>query len=194
MNTFVKSLTLAALITTSFQALASDLIKTHDGAIATCQSKSDVEKHAIGGIYRPVKIEQSQNSAKITLEFLRCVHNNGQFKFVRDQSIEKRKSSVTDLSTRDLSTVELSMQRSNTSILAFNGKGDLIDRQALKKNADGTYSAKISTLALDYDNSPIGKKSLEIAVQSEFVLDNLFTGENVDRGYENLGSYRLIIK
>lgn len=193
MNTLVKILALTFAMTSASQVLASDLIKIHDGTIAGCQSKRDVEAHAIGAVYRPVKLEQNEKSAKITVEFLRCVNTNGQFKFVRDQSLEKRKSAVTDLSTSDHSKVELVMERTNTVILAFNGKGDLIDRKALNRNADGTYSATISTDALEYDNSPVGKKSLEIAVQSVFVLNDT-KGVLIDRGYENLGSYRLIVK
>lgn len=193
MKNFMKSMILASAVLTSAQVMADSLIKTHDGTIATCQSKLDVETHAVGAIYRPVKIEQTESTAKITVEFLKCTSEKNQFKFVRDLSLEKRNSKVTDFSTTDLSKKEISMTRSNTSLLAFNGKGNLIDKQVLKRNADGTYSVTINTQAAEYDNSPTGKKSFEIAVQSEFTLVDS-TGSLIDTGFENLGSYRLIVK
>lgn len=185
----MKSIILAMTVLVSTQAFASDLVKTYDGTIATCQSNVDVESHAIGAIYRPVKLEKSDKTATITIEFLKCTKDG----FVRDLSVEKRVTKVTDLSTRDLSKVEVSMQRSSTQLLAFNGLGELIDRQALNRNEDGTYSAKINIDVLNLDDAPTGKKSLEVAVQSVFELKNS-KGELIDNGFENLGSYRLIVK
>lgn len=194
MHAFMKSIAVSLALFCVSQSYATELIKTHDGSVASCKSKSDASRHALGGVYRPIKLEQISSTAKVTIEFLRCIDSNKQFGFVRDLSVERRTSMVTDFSTTDLSKKEVSMERTNTVLLAFNGKGDLIDRQAFIKNEDGTYTAKISTTALEYDNSPTGKKSFEIAVQSEFVLNDGITGENIDRGLENLGSYRLIVK
>lgn len=191
----MKKLMAASLIALSFSTLAvTDLIKTHDGSVVTCKSKSDVSRHVLGGIYRPVKMNKALNSSDITIEFLRCTQSGDSFKFVRDHSFEQRASKVTDFGTRDLSKRNIQISRSNITLLAYNGKGDLIDRQTLEKNEDGTYSTSITTKALNYDNSPAGRSSFEISVQSQFTLDDLESGANIDRGLENLGSFRLVVK
>lgn len=191
----MKKIMAASLIALSFSTLAvTDLIKTHDGSVVTCQSKADVARHALSGVYRPVKMNKAINSSDITIEFLKCVQSGNSFKFVRDYSFEQRASKVTDFGTRDLSKRNIQISRSNITLLAYNGKGDLIDRQTLEKNEDGTYSTSITTKALNYDNSPAGRSSFEISVQSQFTLDDLESGANIDRGLENLGSFRLVVK
>lgn len=166
----------------SFSAHAQNLIKTFDGKIATCQDKADVFSSDRQTIYRPIELKQDGNSANVKIEFLRCVNNNGSFKFVRDMNPEKR-----EFSPFGAPEISLSISRSHFSMMAVNSKYDVIDHQELSRNKDGSYSVELSTLSA-------GEKSLEIFLKSHAELVNHSEGKTLDRYEESLGSYRLILK
>jgi hypothetical protein len=188
-----KTIALSVLIF-SFSSVASSLIKTHDGKVARCQSSLDLAEQALSGVYRPLKIVKKERESIITLEFLKCTNSKGIYQFTRDHSFEERTKSVTNYGTPDLAKVNISIQRNEISLIAFNGAGELIDNAPLTKNPDGTYTARVSMDAPNLDDSPTGKKSLEFAVRSIFTLYETDNGKEIDSGYENLGSYRLIVK
>jgi hypothetical protein len=182
---------LSMLVIISSIASASDLIKTLDGSVASCESETDVVIHRLSGIYRPLTLAKSGKTAKIELEFLRCVETNGVFSFIRDFSFTSRLEKFADLNSMRR---EIEISRQNVQLLATNELGEIIDRKELSSNKDGTYSVEINIVSLNYDNSPIGKKSFVIAVQSQFNLIDKVSGELIDRGLENLGWFRLVVK
>ena len=55
----------------SFSAFANDIVKVTDGTTALCNSKADVLRYQTSGIYRPLSFVSGDDSATLTLEFLR---------------------------------------------------------------------------------------------------------------------------
>lgn len=186
-----KALILITLML-SFSAMGSELIKTHDGQIARCQSSQDVYEQALGGTYRPIKIIKKKHSITVTIEFLSCISSRGSYKFVRDYAFEKRTKILTNYGDPEYTQIKLSKTRKNISLIAFNGLGELIEKAPLKKNRDGSYTTIINTEVQATDDIPPGKKSFELTVQSIFSLFD-DTLKVYDSGYENLGSYRYLL-
>lgn len=177
----------------SFQSFGSNLIKLHDGTLAKCDSRYDFFRHNLSGVYRPVRIERNEHTATITVEYLRCDIKAEGFGFTRDRHVEDRMV-VLERGSMYSEDKVLRIQRNDLSLVAFSHLGEVVDRRPLVKNADGTFTATISIFAQEYDNSPEGRKSIEISVQSLKSIDDYITGKNIDRGSESLGFYRLIIE
>lgn len=182
----MKLLIVAFLIVAAGAASAQDMIKTYDGSIARCENKTDVFNYQFSGIYRPIKLKRFKDKADFQVEFLKCVEDKAEYKFVRDTNFESR--------TVNVEGIEYKITRKEVVIFAYNGSGELVDRKPLIRNKDHVYSASLNTIAIKYDDLPPGKKSLEVAIQSVFELNEVESGKNIDRGHETLGSYRLILK
>lgn len=179
-----------AIVLSSFSGLASEIIKLQDGSIARCESKVDVARHNFSSVYRPLEFKHDGSVAFVKVEFLRCLEDkNGKFSFKRDTEIGAR-NVTTALNTNRVYQVT----RSKILVTVANGKGELADRQELTSIEDGIYSGHFSVIAKEYDDSPLGKKSLVMHVQSMRKIVDLDTAEVIDQGLEHLGAYRIIIK
>ena len=182
----MKNLILAAVVVFSGVVSAQDMIKTFDGSIARCESAADVYQYKFHAVYRPLLSKKLKSSTDIKIEFLKCVESKGEFKFVRDNNFQSR--------TVMVEGIEYKIERTEPKLIVSNDMGRIANENTLKKNADNTYSASLNTVGVAYDNSPEGKQSLLVAVQSIFKLTEVSTGKIIDSGYETLGSYRLIVK
>lgn len=172
--------TLALFLSFSAFAQVDSLVKTFDGSTVRCQSKADVFSQRFSSVYRPVELKRSKGEAFIRIEFLRCVQKNNSFAFIRDHGISTERV-VSDEFTQGR---EIAIKKKDISLLAINEKSELVDRQLLTANDDGTYSAVIKTTS----------KVLDISVQSLFEIYDVNTLEQLDRGIEALGSFRLFSK
>ena len=185
----MKLLLAAFVLSLSSLTHANDLIKLLDGSVARCESRIDVARHNITGVYRPVSVVREGEMAEIRIEFLRCVESKTKFGFEREAEIEAR--SVRPVMTPER---ELLVERSKISLVVMNGKGELVDRQEMSKGLNGLYIVRVKTEGRDYDDSPEGKKSLEIHVQANYKITDTETGNVIDQGRDAYGSYRLIVK
>ncbi len=174
----MKTFFAALLLSVTLASQATELVKLHDGSVAKCESRIDVARHGLSGVYRPLDI--TKNSMNI--EFLRCTEREGKFAFVRDFSFESRKVSPLIAPER-----KLVVERRKVSLMLVNGKGNLVDQQLLTKEADGIYSVEFNMISAK-------DKPIEMFVQSRYKLIDAETGSVIDEGLESLGSFRLLAK
>lgn len=186
----MKNLLALALLLTSAASFASDLIKLQDGSVATCNSRVDVNRHMFSSVYRPLKFTKTGDSAYIKVEFLRCVESkNGTFGFERETQISSR--TVSPILNPDK---KIEITRSLFQVTVTDAKYAIVDRQELTLVEDGVYEATFSTLTDAYENSPAGKKSVIMNVQSKFKMVDLDTAQVIDQGLQHLGGYRIVVK
>ncbi len=172
--------TLAMLLSFTTFAQVDSLVKTFDGSTVRCQSKADVFDQRFSSVYRPVEFKRLRGEALVRIEFLRCIEKNNSFGFIRDFGISTQRV-VSDEFTQGR---EIAIKKKNISLLAINEKSELVDRQLLKANDDGTFSAVIKT----------NSKVLDVSIQSLFEIYDVNTLEQLDYGIETLGAFRLISK
>lgn len=186
-------LLLAILMLASFSAFANDIVKITDGSVALCKTKADVMRYQTSGIYRPVSFVRGEETATLTVEFLRCVQVGDSFKFVRDNSLEKRVVTIKagPFSREDL-TVEV--KRSEVTGVAFASSGRVYNRNEMKKNADSTYTQKMPVEVANFETNRNGDRFFEMTVAYKVKITNQATGAVVDSKMEYLGSYRVYVK
>lgn len=187
----MKILVSALMLSLSTGVMANDLIKMIDGGVARCESRVDVVRHNLSSVYRPLSAVRNGEKVTLRLEFLRCVENkrNNTFGFEREPELMVR--TVRPLLSPDR---ELNVVRRDLSVVVMNGKGVKVDKQELKEVGAGVYTVTVKTTAEEYDDSPLGKKSLELHVQSIMKITDADTGEVIDQGLEALGAYRIVVK
>ncbi|MES2525503.1 MAG: hypothetical protein V4598_00385 [Bdellovibrionota bacterium] len=186
-------LLLASLMLVSFSAFANDIVKVTDGSVALCKTKVDVMRYATSGIYRPVSFVRTEDSATLTVEFLRCVQQGDSFAFVRDNSLEKRIVTVKagPFSREDI-TVEV--KRNDVTGVAFASSGRVYNRGDMKKNADNTYTQKMPIESANFEVNRNGDRFFEMTVAYKVKITNQATGAVLDSKLEHLGSYRIYVK
>ena len=180
---------LAAVILFSSLVAQADLIKLHDGSVATCNSKAEVARYDISGVYRPVSVKRNGDRAKIKIEFMSCVEENEKFLFKREKSFEERL--INPLVSPDRN---IHVTHSDIHLVITNDKGLLVDKRLMVKGADGLYSAEVSLIASEYDHSPVGKESLLIHIQTKLTITDADTGIVIHKGIEAYGAYRIVVK
>ncbi|MFP5386327.1 MAG: hypothetical protein ACLGHN_09635 [Bacteriovoracia bacterium] len=184
----MKALIALCVLITSFVSHAG-LIKLLDGTVARCNSKVDAARHEISGVYRPVALGSKGNRAVIKIEFLRCTEENDKFTFKRVIDFENH--TISPLLSPDR---RIQIENKNLELIVANGNGKLVDRVSLKKGSDGLYSGSINLITTQYDNSPVGKKSLVIHIQSIMKITDADNGMIIDEGLRPYGSYRIVVK
>lgn len=184
----MKTILAAVVLFSSFLAQA-DLIKLHDGTVASCNSKSDVARYDISGVYRPVSMKRNGDSARIKIEFMSCVEEKNKFLFKREKSFEDRLINPIISPDRNVQ-----ISHSDIQIVVTNGKGLLVDKRPLVKGSDGLYSADINLVASEYDPSPAGRESLEVHVQTKVSITDADTGMIIHHGIDAYGAYRIVVK
>lgn len=187
----MKFMIVALLV--SFSAFANDIIKVTDGSIALCKTKVDVLRYQTSAIYRPLSFVRGDDSATLTVEFLRCVQSGEEFKFVRDTSLESR---VVKIAAGPFSREDMTMkiERSEVAGVTFSSGGRVYNRNEMKKNWNNTYTQK---MPLDRDSFEVdrnGNRFFEMAVSYKVKVINAVTGVIIDSKLEHLGSYRVYVK
>lgn len=182
---------LASLLFVSFSAFGNDIIKIIDGSSAVCKTKADVFRYQASGVYRPVSFERGTDAVVVTVEFLRCIEREGEFKFVRDDKFENRVVSIqSGPFSRENLNVEI--KRSEIGGVSYSTRGRIYSQSPMRKNADNTYSQKIpggmENLEADGDDF------FEFTVSYKEKVINQATDEIIDSKQEYLGSYRIYVK
>ncbi len=186
-------LLLASLMLASFSAFANDIIKVTDGSVALCKSKADVMRYQTSGIYRPVSFVRGDETATLTVEFLRCVQKGDSFVFVRDNNLEGRVVTVeAGPFSREAITVEV--KRSDVSGVMFASSGRVYNRNEMKKNVDNTYTQKMPVDSANFEVNRNGDRFFEMTVAYKMKVTNQATGVVIDSKEEFLGSYRVYVK
>lgn len=177
----------------SFSAFANDIIKITDGSIAHCKSKVDVLRYQTSAIYRPLSFVRGNDSATLTVEFLRCVQSGDEFKFVRDTNLENRivKVEAGPFSREDMT---MKVERSEIAGVTFSSRGRVYNRNEMKKNANNTYT---QTMPMERDNFEMdrnGNRFFEMAVSYKVKISDAVTCRVLDSKLEHLGSFRVYVK
>lgn len=184
---------LAALMFVSFSAMGGDIIRI-EGGRASCKTKADVLLYQTSAVYRPVNLAQHGETASLTVEFLRCVEQNGKFAFVRDRSFENHTVTV---EPGPLHREELAVDviRNDIQAVTFNTNGFVLNRSEMQRNGDSTYSQTLPIGAMDsLETDRNGERFFEMAVSYKVMIKNRETGKIIDSKREYLGSYRVFVK
>lgn len=177
----------------SFPVFANDIVKVTDGAAAYCKTKADVLRYQTSGIYRPLSFVRGDETATLTVEFLRCVQSGDDFKFILDTSLESRTVTVKagPFSRED---VTLEVKRSEISGVTFSSGGRVYNRSEMKKNANDTYTQTMPVEMANFEVNRNGDRFFEMTVAYKLKVTDVATGKVVDSKLEHLGSFRVYVK
>ena len=177
----------------SFSAFANDIINIADGSAAVCKSKADVLRYETSAVYRPVSFVRGEETATLTVEFLRCVQSGDDFKFVRDDKVERRKVTVKagPFSTQDM-TVEI--KRTEIAGVSYSSKGRVYNRSEMKKNSNDTYSQTMPIELTNFEANRNGDRFFEMTVSFKVKVTDVETGKVIDSKLEHLGSFKIFVK
>ncbi len=177
----------------SFSVFANDIIKVTDGSVALCKSKADVLRYQTSAVYRPLSFVRGEETATLTVEFLRCVQSGEEFRFVRDTSLESRIVIVKagPFSREDM-TIEV--KRSEVSGVTFSSGGRVYNRNEMKKNSNNTYTQTMPINRTDFETDRNGDRFFEMTVSYKVKVTNAATGIVIDSKLEHLGSYKVYVK
>lgn len=186
-------LILVAFLLVSFSSFANDIIKVVDGTAAFCKTKADVLRFQSYGMYRPVKFERSNDSATLTVEFLRCVQDGEDFKFVRDDRFEGRVLTL-EAGPFNREGRKVSIERSDIAAVTFSSNGRIYNRGEMKKHADNTYSQTMPIELTNFEADRNGDHFFEMSVSYKVKVTDKETGAVIDSKLEYLGAYRVYLR
>lgn len=163
----------AVIVLLTSLASQAEIIKLHDGTVARCETKADVARHSISGVYRPVSVE----SNRIVIEILTCKESKNGYVFKRDSNFE-------DKTIRPIVSPErkLHIEHSALTVLIVNGDSKLVDKKELIKGRDNLYSANFN---------PGNDDFIEFHIQTQIKLTDVDSGEIIDQGVDTYGAYRI---
>lgn len=177
----------------SFSAYANDILKVTDGAAAYCKSKADVLRYQTSGVYRPLSFVRSDDSATITVEFLRCVQSGDDFRFVRDNNVEYRTVTV-NAGPFNRSDMTVNVKRTEITGVTFSSAGRIHNRSEMKKNSNGTYTQTMPVEMANFEVNRNGDRFFEMTVSYKVEVTDAVTGKVIDSKLEYLGSFRVYVK
>lgn len=177
----------------SFSAFSNDIVKVSDGSVALCKSKVDVLRYETSAVYRPLSFVRGEEDATLTVEFLRCVQEGSEFKFIRDTSLEGRvvKVMAGPFSREDM-TIEI--KRSEVAGVTFSSRGRVYNRNEMKKNGNNTYSQTMPLEMANFEVNRNGDRFFDMTVSYKVKMTDVATGKVIDSKLEHLGSFRVFVK
>ncbi len=188
----MKFLLLLSLL--SLNVFANEIIQGSDGSIAKCESKVDVYRYRVNMVYRPLEFKVVDGNAKIKMEFLKCVNDNGVFKFILDKDIATR-TVVIEPGPFSTETTTIRIDREKFAVVAYRSDDTrMLSKNDLVSNGDHSYSVTLPLVMGDLQVNRAGQRYFDMSVSFKMTMFDAATNRPIDSRVDFLGTYRMVIR